>query len=242
MGNDTKQSGRTEKTIDGGELGMMIVRCNPRALHYSLRIRNWHVIATIRQNGSERELLASIADRKARIVRMLQKSAKAQVWDESAEVQTFTFRVHIFRMACSSFHATLRDGVLHVACPETTDFNAGRTQQYLQKIFEQALRHEAGRTLPARLHELAARHGFRYTGVTVRNSRSRWGSCSLQKRISLSLWLMTLPGHLIEYVLLHELCHTVEMNHGKRFRQLMDRVTAGRATALRRELKAYQNV
>jgi predicted metal-dependent hydrolase len=64
---------------------------------------------------------------------------------------------------------------------------------------------------------LPARHSFHYTGVTVRNTQSRWGSCSAQKHINLSLSLMLLPEHLIDYVLLHELCHTVEMNHGERF-------------------------
>ena len=76
-----------------------------------------------------------------------------------------------------------------------------------------ALRHEALRVLSKRLAALAARYGFSYTRVTVRDMRTRWGSCSSERRISLALSLMTLPEHLIDYVLLHELCHTVEINH-----------------------------
>ena len=100
-----------------------------------------------------------------------------------------------------------------------------------------ALRHEALRVLPKRLAALAARYGFSYTRVTVRDMRTRWGSCSSERRISLALSLMTLPEHLIDYVLLHELCHTVEMNHSQQFWLLMDRVTDGQAQKLRRDLR-----
>ena len=86
---------------------------------------------------------------------------------------------------------------------------------------------------------LALQHGFHYNGVTIKDMSSRWGSCSNRKHINLSLLLMTLPWHLIDYVLLHELCHTVELNHSDRFWALMDRVTDGKALQLRQALKSY---
>ena len=51
---------------------------------------------------------------------------------------------------------------------------------------------------------------------------------------------MLLPAHLMDYVVLHELAHTREMNHGPRFWELLDRMTEGRALALRKELRAYR--
>jgi len=103
---------------------------------------------------------------------------------------------------------------------------------------ETDLRIKAKQFLPQITDSLAKQHKFEYQTVTIRNSKTRWGSCSTKKNISLSLYLMTLPEHLIHYVILHELCHTVEMNHGQRFWNLLDRVTDGRAMALRKELKA----
>ncbi|MDH3393585.1 MAG: M48 family metallopeptidase, partial [Desulfobulbaceae bacterium] len=61
--------------------------------------------------------------------------------------------------------------------------------------------------LPLRLAELAARHDFTYARVTIRNQKSRWGSCSASNNISLNMKLMALPDELRDYVLLHELLH-----------------------------------
>lgn len=66
------------------------------------------------------------------------------------------------------------------------------------------------------------------------------GELLSEKNINLSYYLVLLPSHLIDYVLLHELCHTREMNHSERFWDLLDRFTDGKALALRKELKKYR--
>lgn len=103
-----------------------------------------------------------------------------------------------------------------------------------------AWRDEARALLPRRLAELARLHGFQYGKVSLRDARTRWGSCSAGNDISLSIRLMRLPRHLIDYILLHELCHTRVKNHGPRFHALLDAVTAGRHPTLQRELRAYR--
>ena len=104
---------------------------------------------------------------------------------------------------------------------------------------ENELRIRAKQYLPAEIQGLAQRHGFRYQQIKIRKSKTRWGSCSSKGVINLSFYLMLLPSHLIEYVLLHELCHTVEMNHSAAFWSLLDSHTQGRSKILRKELRQY---
>ncbi len=94
--------------------------------------------------------------------------------------------------------------------------------------------------LPERLDKLAGQYGFSYQSLKITRSRSRWGACSSKGVIHLSFYLMLLPEHLIDYVILHELCHTHHMNHSPLFWSLLDSQTGGNARALRKELKDYR--
>lgn len=60
-------------------------------------------------------------------------------------------------------------------------------------------------------------YNFPFTRVTVRNQKSRWGSCSSKGTLSFNVHLVTLPEILQDYVIIHELCHLKEMNHGSDF-------------------------
>jgi predicted metal-dependent hydrolase len=71
--------------------------------------------------------------------------------------------------------------------------------------------------LSTRLRHLQAAHGFHVGRLFVLGQRKRWGSCTAKRNISLNWRLITAPEHVIDYVILHELMHTVEMNHGARF-------------------------
>lgn len=67
------------------------------------------------------------------------------------------------------------------------------------------------------LDEVSQETQLGYQQVIIRNQQSRWGSCSSNKTISLNVRLLFLPLHLVRYILIHELCHTVHMNHSRRF-------------------------
>ena len=87
----------------------------------------------------------------------------------------------------------------------------------LRPAVERHLRQLAARELPPRVLELAALHNLPARRVTVRNQRSRWGSCSRRGTISLNWRLVQTPGFVRDYIVLHELAHLKEMNHSRRF-------------------------
>jgi len=90
-------------------------------------------------------------------------------------------------------------------------------QERARSAAVRALKREALALLPPRLAGLAAKHSKQYRDVSVKQLKRRWGSCDQSQNIVLNLFLMELSWEYIDYVLLHELAHTVEMNHGEGF-------------------------
>jgi len=114
-------------------------------------------------------------------------------------------------------------------------------QKKASQAAERALKKEAEKLLPIRLAELAARHGFSYKLVKIKKLRSRWGSCSNDKLITLNYFLMQLPWPLIDYVLLHELTHTVHLNHSPSFWSDFEKAYPN-AKQMRKQIRAWRPI
>ena len=108
-----------------------------------------------------------------------------------------------------------------------------------EKARVEELRRAAKADLPDRIGRLSRITGLKYNKLTIRASRTKWGSCTGTNNISLSLFLMTLPEHLRDFVIVHELCHTVHHDHSPKFHALVDRLVGGNEKALNREIKAF---
>ena len=124
--------------------------------------------------------------------------------------------------------------------PEGDDPAGEVVQTAIRRVVLRALRIEATEMLPGRVRELALTTGLQCRNVTVRTMVSRWGSCSSKDDISLNVYLMLLPQHLVDYVIVHELCHTCYKNHSADFHALVDRLLGGREASLRTELRRYR--
>src|SRR5260221_6648005 len=94
----------------------------------------------------------------------------------------------------------------------------------LRPAIERHLRKLAAEELVQRTWELASLHQVRIDRVSVRNQKSRWGSCSVKKTISLNWRLVQTPAFVPDYIILHELMHLREMNHSPRFWREVEQV------------------
>ena len=97
-------------------------------------------------------------------------------------------------------------------------------QKALRDVLVEVLREEAKILLPQKLSYFSDQYGFHFHKVTIKHNSSNWGSCSRAGNINLNLNLIRLPEPLCDYVLLHELCHLKEPNHGPRFHALLERL------------------
>ena len=76
---------------------------------------------------------------------------------------------------------------------------------------------QAAEVIPQRVRFYAQMIGVTYNKITIRNQRTRWGSCSVKGNLNFNLALMRVPPQALDYVVVHELCHRLEMNHSDRF-------------------------
>jgi predicted metal-dependent hydrolase len=133
----------------------------------------------------------------------------------------------------------LKGSEIIVKYPGRFNFDDPLVQTAAERGAKKALWGEGERLLPQRLKLLADEHGFSYHSITVKQLKTKWGSCNQNHEITLNYYLMQLPWHLIDYVLVHELVHTEHLNHSDEFWERFEEAMPG-AKKIRKELKTYK--
>jgi len=226
------------------ELGSIEFVRSERAKHIRVRILNTGLKVSLPNRATQEDALKFINSIRKKLILKQEKIEKGLeksniLISENSQLQTLTFSVIVKQGERKNIFFSLKNGTLNIEFPSGTDCTDKQSQEHFWNGISYFMRKEAKRLLPNRTKQLADKYGFTFSDVKIQSSKTRWGSCSRAQSINLSLYLMLLPADLVDYVILHELCHTKEMNHGANFWIWMDRVTDKKSKELRAQLKNY---
>lgn len=230
-----------EHILEDKELGRILIRINNHARRLTFRTKEDEIRVTVPPGTTLKEVRNAIDELRPRLRSSRQAQARPLI-DLNYRIDAEYFKLRLVTGERERFLSRSELGEMQIVCPPDADFSDKNLQAWLRKVIEEALKRNAKIILPPRLYQLSLRHNLPYKSVKINSSNGRWGSCSTRRSINLSCYLVLLPGHLIDYVLLHELAHTREMNHGEGFWALLDELTEGKAQSLRQELKEFKAV
>lgn len=230
-----------EHILEDKELGRILIRINNHARRLTFRTKEDEIRVTVPPGTTLKEVRNAIDELRPRLRSSRQAQARPLI-DLNYRIDAEYFKLSLVTGERERFLSRSELGEMQIVCPPDADFSDKNLQAWLRKVIEEALKRNAKIILPPRLYQLSLRHNLPYKSVKINSSNGRWGSCSTRRSINLSCYLVLLPGHLIDYVLLHELAHTREMNHGEGFWALLDELTGGKAQSLRQELKEFKAV
>ena len=190
---------------------------HPWARRYLLRLRSDGTVRlTIPRRGTISEARAFAARNIGWLERQFQHLAaqpNAPVgWNLGTEIH---FRGELVRIELAA-GGWIQFGPERLKVPDAAADLKPAIQRHLRKL--------ASRELPPRVMELAALHGISVCRVSVRNQKSRWGSCSRKGTVSLNWRLIQSPGFVRDYIIVHELAHRIQMNHSEKFWREVERL------------------
>jgi len=233
------------RKIEIEDIGEVTLRIKPRVKRISIRVKPDHgVQVTMPDHVAVSRAIKFIDKKKSWIIKHLENFRKLEenraLLDDQSVFALCNHNLIPLQHESDNFRIRISKGsIIYVYHPENSMIPDKRFQEFIRKGVIEALRIEAKHLLPQRVEELAKIHCLNYRKVFIKNAQTRWGSCSTKMNINLNLHLMRLPSYLRDYVILHELTHTVHPNHGKEFWTFLDRI-AGDARSMEKELKEFQ--
>jgi hypothetical protein len=229
------------KTIHVTGIGPVVLRRNRRARRLTLRISPGKpVTLTFPFLISEKTALVFLENNREWALQKIQ-AIKAYrppiiIIDANRPVTTRFHSLELHPVDNAVLKTSVHSGIIRVQYPADEPVTSPQVQEGIARGLIAAYRIEAQQYLPKRVKALADQFGFHYNRVTVKNLRSRWGSCSAANNLNLNLHLMRLPDELIDYVILHELTHTRVKNHSPAFWGALEKILP-ETRSLRQQLK-----
>ena len=226
--------------LEDGEFGTIICK-RSRTSHY-VRLRLSHdgtLRATIPPGGTLKHVQRLVDSSRDELRQLMGEHRSNKPGYENGQQIGQSHRLEITQTMLDTepSHA-LRGQTVAVNLPIGTDADSITAQDAIRTAVKAALKREAKAYLPRQLQYLAEKYGFNYEKIRYANQSGRWGSCSSSGTISLNIALMNLPLELIDYVLIHELCHTVHLHHQANFWSLVESHLPG-YKQLRKQLKTH---
>jgi predicted metal-dependent hydrolase len=225
------------------ELGKILITPNARAKRTIARRKNGYIQLTVPYGVTSAYILSTIEELKPRLLNLGKaETPKCIAVTESNIIHTYSFSAHIERHTITDkIGLSLKSGKLHISFPQNSDISTSENQNIIRQAVIWGLRTEAKRVLPEKTAHFAKKLNLSYNDIKINSSKTRWGSCSARKNINYSLYLLLLPEKFIDYVVLHELAHTEEMNHSERFWSLLSSFCGCDAKIFSKELKNYKS-
>lgn len=229
------------------EIGPVEVRRSKRSKRMRMSMKPFHpLLISVPYHTDADSLKAFITQNKDWIIKTKNK-IKTKEKEQSLFSPETKFRTKYRELKLlpilkkKGFQAELKNKTLIIRYDEQADITTANFQNAVRSVIVETLRREAKDYLPQRVYKLALQYDLDVGRVSVRNAKTRWGSCSSQNNISLNIHLMRLPDELIEYVILHELVHTKHKNHSRQFWEYLEQISPG-AKEKDRSLKQFSPV
>ncbi len=233
-----------EKIIRVDRIGNITFRKNKRSKNVSISMRpNKGILVTFPWFLTYQFALNVVEKKRSWILNNLPKikqiENKATIFNENISFKSRSKHFLIQQSeSVKKITTSVTSNQVVITYPQNINIETPENQITIKKAIAEALRIEAKNYLPGRTLELAQKNGFSFNKISIKNTKTLWGSCSVKNNINLNLHLIRLPDYLIDYVIIHELCHTIEKNHGQQFWKLMDTIL-GDAKKISKQLKEY---
>ena len=213
---------KNEKVVKYDDIGQVLYRKNGRARNIAIRIsRNGEVKVTVPRlctfQTAENFVFKKHQWIKEKIISLERKKEQKLAWEDGTLISMHQARIYIEKGESDNIDVNQSGSDFQVFLPADFKKESEEDQLSLQHVIAGIGLKEAKVQLPGILKAIAEKNRLSYAKVGVRRMKSRWGSCSPENKVSLNSALIFLSYDLIEYVLLHELVHTIHKNHGKDF-------------------------